>query len=52
MSRFLEAVFVLGCSLIGFGMSSSAGEAVHQMLAYALRLVLDGCSGVFRISLL
>ena len=52
MSRFLETVFVLGCSLVGFGVSSSAGNAVHQVLAYALHLVLTGCCGVFRISLL
>lgn len=52
MSRFLEAVFVLGCSLVGFGMSSSAGNAVQQIMAYAVHLVLAGCSGVFRVSLL
>jgi len=51
MSRFLEAVFVLGCSLVG-GMSSSAGSAVQQIMAYAVHLVLAGCSGVFRVSLL
>jgi hypothetical protein len=30
MSRFLEAVFVLGCSLVGFGMSVDAGSAVQR----------------------
>ncbi|MBZ5610165.1 MAG: hypothetical protein LAP38_18035 [Acidobacteriia bacterium] len=42
MSRFLEAVFVLGCSLIGFGLSTPGGEAVRSAARYSVRLVSFG----------
>ena len=32
MPRFLEAIFVLGWSLIGFAMGMTDGQAVHQLL--------------------
>jgi len=41
MSRFLEAVFVLGCSLVGFGLSAGEGNAVHSAVQYAVQLVSE-----------
>lgn len=39
MAKFLEAVFILGCSLVGFGLSDSGGNAVQSTVRYSLRLV-------------
>ena len=41
MSRFLEAVFVLGCSLVGFGLSAGEGNVVQSTVQYAVQLVSE-----------
>ena len=50
MSRFLEAVFVLGGSLVGFGLSIGEGNAVHNAVQYAVQLVNErsGCISIVR----
>jgi len=39
MSRFLEVIFVLGCSLVGFGLSAGQGNALTSAVRVAVHLV-------------
>ena len=39
MSRFFEAIFVFGCSLVGFGMSLAPGHEIHIAARYGVHLV-------------
>jgi hypothetical protein len=48
MSRFLEAVFVLGCSLVGFGLSAGEGNAVQKTLQYSVQLVNESVAEAIR----
>jgi len=39
MSRFLEVIFVLGCSLVGLGIGSPAGSRIHDSVEHTVQLV-------------
>ena len=52
MSRFLEAVFVFGSALVGFGLSASDGNAWQQMAAQLFHVVVAACSGMVQVTLL
>ncbi len=39
MSRILEGVFVLGCSLVGFGMSGTDGGVFQNTMKASIQLV-------------
>ena len=45
MSRFLEAIFVLGWSLIGFAMGISDGRAMHRVLPESIITIQSVVSG-------
>ncbi len=55
MSRFLEAIFVLGCSLVGFGLSATRGDVVQNAVRYSVQLVRSthapGCYSPRRTSI-
>jgi hypothetical protein len=40
MSRLLEVIFVIGCSVVGFGMSAPAGSSIHNAVEHSVRLVV------------
>lgn len=53
MSRILEGIFVIGCSLVGLGMSAPAGSRMHNAVEHSVRFVagalphvLSGASSV------
>jgi len=60
MSRVLEAIFVAGCSLVGFGISAPEGSSIHDGVECSAQLVADvwtrpararqheSCSRIFR----
>jgi hypothetical protein len=39
MSRILESVFVLGCSLVGFGMDAKDGSVIQDAVKVSVQLV-------------
>jgi hypothetical protein len=39
MSRILEGIFVIGCSLVGFGMSAPTGSSIHNAVEQSVRFV-------------
>jgi len=39
VSRILEGIFVIGCSLIGFGMSAPEGSGIHDSVERSAQLV-------------
>jgi hypothetical protein len=39
MSRILEGVFILGCSLVGFSMSAPEGSRIRETMQCSIQLV-------------
>jgi len=39
MSRILESVFIIGCSLVGFSMSAPDGSTIRQTVQCSVKLV-------------
>ena len=39
MSRILEGVFVLGCSLVGLGMGAPEGSGMHDTVQSSIQLI-------------
>lgn len=39
MSRFLEVIFVVGCSLIGLGMSASEGSLFQNTMKTSIQFI-------------
>jgi len=46
MSRILEGVFVLGCSLVGLGMGAPEGSGVRNTVQSSVQLIALAQSGV------
>jgi hypothetical protein len=46
MSRILEGVFVLGCSLVGLGMGAPEGSGMRNTMQGSIRLVALAQSNV------
>jgi len=39
MSRFLEATFVIGCSLVGLSMGAPEGSGVHDPVNFSVHFI-------------
>jgi hypothetical protein len=39
MTRLLEGIFVIGCSLVGFGMSAPEGSGVRDTMKCSIQLI-------------
>jgi hypothetical protein len=39
MSRILEGIFVIGCSLVGFGMSAPEGSGIKDTMQWSIQLI-------------
>jgi hypothetical protein len=41
MSRVLEGIFVIGCSLVGFGLSAPSGSRMHDSVERSAQLIAN-----------
>lgn len=39
MTRFLEGIFVIGCSLVGFGMGAPEGSGIRNAMNCSVQLI-------------
>jgi hypothetical protein len=39
MTRLLEGIFVIGCSLVGFGMSAPEGSGINNTIKCSIQLI-------------
>jgi hypothetical protein len=39
MTRLLEGIFVIGCSLVGFGMSAPEGSGIRHTMQCSVQLI-------------